>query len=350
MQVPRFSLTGSLWAVGPSRWTTGPTLVLGLLLLGCDSGHDSGHHRSLGHSDIAFAIAPRADEVIFSAVGEGGRDLFTLDLKTRRVTRIAATPGYEGDPGVSPDGGSVVYAAGAPGERADHLFLRSMDGKTVKQLTDEDADDASPEFSPDGSSIVFVRSKGYVRGALAASGYTDPRLCVMKADGSGLREVTDPALLIAYSPHFTRDGKSIYFLGQDGRYMVPADGSAAPEKLSEDASTVGWVLSPDGSSMAFSRGHYSPDYAIFTAAADGTNPRQLTHMEKRGCFRPTFTPDGRRLLFLVESWPDGPSGEPKRGLWEVDVAGGEPREIADYHLFDAPLLWRPTEPDEIKRP
>lgn len=345
MQIRRLTHRVSLWFFGSARWRMGPILVLGFLLLGCDNSH----YRPPGHTDIAFAIAPRGDMLIFSAVGEGGRDLFSLDLKTHLVTRIAATPGYEGDPAVSPDGKSVVYAAGAPGDRADHLFLRSMDGKKVKQLTDEDADDTSPRFSPDGSSIVFVRSKEYIRGAQAASGYTKPRLCVMNADGTGLREITDDDLEV-YSPQFTKDGKSIYFSGPGGCYMVPADGSAAPEKIAEDPTAVGWALSPDGSSMGFSRGQYSSDFAIYTAAADGTGSRQLVRLDKRGCFRPAFTPDGRRLLFLVESWPNGPSGEPKQGLWEVDVAGGPPREIADDHLFDAPLMWRSTEPTEIRQP
>ncbi len=41
--------------------------------------------------DITFGISPHGDAIVFNAVGVGGLDLYILDLKTRRVTRIAAT-------------------------------------------------------------------------------------------------------------------------------------------------------------------------------------------------------------------------------------------------------------------
>ncbi len=136
-----------------------------LLLLGCSNGHD----RPGGHADITFAVSPGGDALVFNAGGEGGRDLYRLDLSSLKVTRVAATPDYEVDPDYSPDGAWIVYAAGKPGERADHIFLRSLDDKAVKQLTTGDANDASPSFSPDGSLVVFTRDKTYNSGGLASN-------------------------------------------------------------------------------------------------------------------------------------------------------------------------------------
>ena len=127
------------------------SLVGALMIHGCNNEHS----RPGGHRDITFGISPAGDAIAFNAVGVGGRDLFLLDLKTRRVTRIAATPEYEVDPDFAPDGKWIVYAAGKPGDRADHLFLRSLDGKTVKQLTNADANDAEPAFSRDGALVTF---------------------------------------------------------------------------------------------------------------------------------------------------------------------------------------------------
>jgi dipeptidyl aminopeptidase/acylaminoacyl peptidase len=118
-----------------------------LVLRGCMNEH----YRPHGHGNISFGISSRGNTLVFNAVGLGERDLYLLDLETHRVTRIAPTPDYEVDPEFSPDGKSVVYAAGKPGDRADHIFLRSLDGQMVKQLTADDANDASPAFSPDGS-------------------------------------------------------------------------------------------------------------------------------------------------------------------------------------------------------
>ena len=59
------------------------------------------HYRPLGHGDITFAVSPRGDAIVFNAVGEGGRDLYRLDMATFRVARIAATPDYEVGPDIS---------------------------------------------------------------------------------------------------------------------------------------------------------------------------------------------------------------------------------------------------------
>lgn len=313
-----------------------------LVLRGCMNAHD----RPGGHTDITFAISPQGDAIVFDAVGQGGRDLYRMDMATLRVARIAATPDYEVAPDVSPDGESIVFAAGKPGDRADHIFLRSLDGKTVKQLTAEDANDADPAFSPDGSLIVFTRDKTYSWGGLVSNWDAGGVLCVMNVDGTGLRQITRDGS-IAIDPHFSGDGKTILFWSDEGLFTVAADGSQPPNPLGGlDGREA--VYSPDGQSIAFLMGQYAPDQRIFVAKADGTELRRLAHpAEGRlappggGCFRPAFTPDGRRLLFFLESWPDGPTGHQKESLWEMDIEGGHPREIAGCDLFDDPLNWTP---------
>ncbi len=315
-----------------------------LLLSGCANGHD----RPEGHSDVTFRISPRGDELVFNARGEGGRDLYRLDLTSLKVTRIAATPSYEVDPEYAPDGMSVVYAAGKPGDRADHLFLRSLDGKSLKQLTNLDANDASPAFSPDGSLIVFTRDKTYNWGGQASNWDAGGVLCLMRLDGTGLRQITEDGSM-AIDPHFSPDGKTILFWGEDGLFTVAVavDGSGPPRPLGGLSGREA-TYSPDGRTIAFLQGQYSPDQRIFTARADGSGPRRLAHQDGEqlaspggGRFRPTFTPDGKQILFFLESWPDGPTGFPKESLWAVDSEGGNAREIAGYSLFDNPLNWRP---------
>jgi Tol biopolymer transport system component len=326
-------------------------LAVGLVLRGCMNEHSRAH----GHGDITFGISPAGEALVFNAAGVGELDLYLLDLKTQRVTRIAATPDYEVDPEFSPDGKSVAYAAGKPGDRADHIFLRSLDGKTVKQLTMEDANDASPAFSPDGSLIAFTRDKTYNWGGLASNWDAGGVLCVIRTDGTAFREVTKGGS-IASEPHFSPDGKSILFWEDEGLYTVASDGSQPPKRI--DGLNAGEaVYSPDGRSIAFSSGRYAPDCRIFTARADGTGVRRIAYPRDGlparpggGCFRPAFTPDGKRILFFLESWPDGPAGHPKESLWEVDVTEGNSHEIAGYSLFDDPLNWRRGPSIGTKRP
>lgn len=319
-------------------------LLFGLALVarGCIGGHSRPH----GHGDISFGLSPSGDSLVFNAVGDGGRDLFLLDLETSRVTRLAATPDYEVDPEFSPDGKSIVYAAGKPGDRADHLFVRSRDGKTAKQLTAENANDASPAFSPDGSSIVFTRDKTYNWGGLASNWDAGGVLCVMKADGTGLRQLTADGTL-AIDPRFSPDGQTIVFQAEEGLMTMNADGATPPRPLGIPGGSSP-SFSPDGQSIVYSSGRFAPDCRIYLNRIDGTRRRKLPSPpgedRKRpggGCFSPSFTPDGRRILFFVESWPTGATGVPKENLYEIDLEGEVSREIADYGLFDDPMTWQP---------
>jgi TolB protein len=326
-------------------------LAVVLVLHGCMNEH----YRPEGHADITFSVSPQGESIVFNAVGEGGRDLYRLDLGTLRVTRIAATPDYEVAPDISPNGKSVVYAAGKPGDRADHIFLQSLDSGKVKQLTAEDANDADPAFSPDGSLIVFTRDKTYNWGGLASNWDGGGVLCVMNADGTGVHQIT-PDGSMAVDPHFSPDGKTILYWGEDKLFTIPVDGSQPPRHLGGLYGREA-VYSPDGRSIAFSKGQYAPDHRLFVARADGTAPRQIPHSGEGqvghpggGCFRPAYMPDGKRIVFFLESWPDGATGHAKESLWEVDIEGGNPHEIADYGLFDAPLHWRRRAPNPTGRP
>ena len=342
--IPLRPLAARGWTGTVGPLATGLLLSVTLVASGCTDGHS----RPAGHGDITVGISPSGETVVFNAVGAGRRDLFLLDLKTRQVTQVAATPDYEVDPQFSPDGKSILYAAGQPGDKADHIFRRSIDGKTVHQLTREPFNDASPTFSPDGSLIAFTRDKTYQWGGLAAN-WGPGVLCVMNADGTGIRQLTADSSLVD-DPHFAPDGRTLWFFGDKGLMSVPTDGSA-PARPSSTLSGMSPTFAPDGQSIAFADGRFASDYRIFTAKLDGTGRNQIPYPEGQkanpasgGCFRPVFRPDGKRILFFLNSWPTGLNGDSKEGLWEIDLETQATHEIADFSLFDDPLGWKPHRP------
>ena len=296
----------------------------------------STHHRPHGHQDISFDVSPTEDLLVFNAKGEGGRDLYVLDLRTRRVRRLASTPEYESSPSFSPDGNSVVYAAGVPGDRADHLFVRPLDGGPARQLTSDDQNDRDPHFSPDGRQIVFVRNPFYAWGGLAAS-WNGSVVCIMQADGSDLRRLTQRNGY-AGTPRFFADGEKILLRGMDGLITMELDGGRETPLL-HDGTVGSAVVSPDGRHIAFSKGKYAPDCEIYLMDADGMNVRQLTR--QGWCCRPVFARDGRSIIYFVESWKDGPTGHPTYSLWQIDVDGQNSQMVAGSDLFDDPMNWRP---------
>jgi Tol biopolymer transport system component len=171
----------------------------------------------------------------------------------------------------------------------------------------------------------------------------------MKADGSGLRQITKDSDY-ASNPRYSPDGQTILFSGSQGLHTVRADGSQSPNRLGRQIARDA-VYSPDGQLIAMVMGQYASDQEIFVCRADGLALKPVTHMgrsqissEGAGCTRPAFTPDGKRIIFFLEIWPNGPAGHAKENLWEITVDGNAPLKIADYGLFDDPLHWRPLQP------
>jgi len=313
-----------------------PVIVCGALfcLCGCPLGTPRDHSRPIGHGDITLDVAPADDAIVFNATGAGGRDLYLLRLDDLRVTRIAETPDYEVDPSLSADGKTVVYAAGVPGDRADHIFTRPVDGGPAAQLTRKDANDSTPRFSPDGSLIVFARCKKYNWGGLGSNWAPGGVICLMRNDGTNERQLTDDEPF-ACDPRFAADGKMVVFSTLNGRESVPIDGSAPPQPI---PGPRGAVPSGDAKFLVYARGRYSPDYKIYLANADGSSERLLTP-DLGACHRPVFNRAGNRVFFLREKWPDGPAGTPEFSLWEVASDGTSIRQLTDCHLFDDPLAW-----------
>ncbi|WP_197452377.1 TolB family protein [Rosistilla carotiformis] len=119
------------------------------------------------------------DAALFNTPGTGGRDLYLRSLEKLTVVQITDSAEYEVTRALSPDGYRIVYAAGVPGDRADHILKIGVDGKSHIQLTDMDASDTTPRFSPDGSQIIFARDKTSIRSGLAASWENGGVICVI---------------------------------------------------------------------------------------------------------------------------------------------------------------------------
>jgi Tol biopolymer transport system component len=314
-------------------------LIVGAAVLafcGCPLGTPQDHYRPPGQADTTIAVSPAGDTILFNAAVAGGRDLYLLRLSDLSVTRIAETPEYEVAPSFSPDGQRIVYAAGVPGDRADHLFTIGIDGSSKSQLTDIDANDTSPRFSPDGTMIVFARDKTYTWGGLAANWEPGGVICAIGTDGSGERQLTSDDVF-AFAPAFSHNGNSVIYFTLEGCFSVALDGSGVPQQIGPMVSYAS--LSPDGKQFVFAEGQYSPDFELFIANIDGTDKSQIT-ASSRGCFHPVFAQSGDRVFFLVQEWPQGPSGEPKSSLWTVKVDGTDQRQVADFSLFDAPDVWK----------
>jgi dipeptidyl aminopeptidase/acylaminoacyl peptidase len=117
------------------------------------------------------------------------------------------------------------------------LFVVDVPSGSARQLTRGDYDHDDPSFSPDGAAIVFASD----RSARRDDRQFRSDAWVLPAAGGRPRRLTNGKGRVSF-PVFSPDGKTIAFAGQiddswnadNHVFVVPADGSAAPETLAPD--------------------------------------------------------------------------------------------------------------------
>ena len=130
--------------------------------------------------------------------------------------------------------GSCLMAAPLPGFSARDLVR-------MDRISD-------PQPSPDGESIAFVRRQTDME---ADKGRTD--IWVIDITGDNLRQLTEHEASDS-SPRWSADGASLYFLssrsGSSQVWQVGADGKDLNQATDVPLEVSGFVLSPDGTSLA----------------------------------------------------------------------------------------------------
>lgn len=211
-------------------------------------------------------------------------------------------------PAYSPDGRLVAFAADLDSLAATRprIYLMRADGSGVRQLTSGAQRDDHPSFSPDGKSVIFDRT---------TTGFDHyAHIFIVKVDGSGLRQLTYGATVRDTDPTFAPNGKTIAFVGEradDGTgdrfdiFSMKPDGTHLKPLINGPLKDEEPDFSPDGRSIAFTS-NLNDGPNVFVARADGRHVRQLTR-GRRGCYRgrcylsPSWAPDGKHIALLVQA-------------------------------------------------
>lgn len=146
----------------------------------------------------------------------------------------------------------------------------------------------APTFSPDGSKILFY---GHTRGAVDGGANYD--VYTMNSDGTGIQNLTTGTADVAsafsqLNPSWSPDSSRIVYDGDDGLYVMNADGSH--QTRIADGWDGSW--STDGTRIAFAGAGSS----IYTVAPDGSSITPLTHSPGEDIF-PRWSPDGTQIAF-----------------------------------------------------
>jgi dipeptidyl aminopeptidase/acylaminoacyl peptidase len=250
------------------------------------------------------------------------------------IGRIVGTS----DPRIAPDGSSVAYVVTSAdlgaNEYRSRVWVAACDASTAPApLTAGTARDRLPRWSPDASALAFVShredagSELYVlrlNGGEAARVATWPEEIddlAWSPDGRWIAfgsRIRDDA---TYTPSRDRDRPPRHVKRVSYRYdnvgwtldrprgllVLPADGTAAPRVVvSAEDDHTGLAWSPDGSSLAFSAARTDDwdlepiaDLFVVDAHSEGAEPTRLTKSTGPAYARPSWSPDGASIAFVL---------------------------------------------------
>ena len=184
------------------------------------------------------------------------------------------------------------------------IYSARADGSDLRRLTSNDAYDAEATVSPDGKRVVFTSTRD-----------GDIELYTMGVDGSDVRRVTR-RLGYDGGAFFSPDGKRLVW-----RAMYPETAADSADYL-----------------RLLGRRLVRPSrLELWVANADGSDPRQVTHLGGAN-FAPYFHPDGQRIIF-ASNQPD-PRGR-NFDLYLVNLDGSGLERVTTSPEFDAFPMFSP---------
>lgn len=178
--------------------------------------------------------------------------------------------------------------AGEPSSRNGIYTLRVADGQGLTRVTSNPEGEDSPEsYSPDGARLQFVR--------FDADGPVG--LFVVNKNGTGLKRITPPGMLI--------DGDRFGDWSPQGNTIVFA------AHADDTVRNTLWTVHANGTGLR--------QIPISTTPACGG---AFADPGSRGCFDATFSPDGKKIAFIVND--RATTGE---SVYTANVDGSDVRMV-----------------------
>jgi TolB protein len=196
--------------------------------------------------------------------------VYLLDIETGLQEVVGDFPGMTFAPRFSPDGNKIIMSFAKDGN--SDIYTMDLENRIVERVTDHPSIDTSPSYSPDGKYICFNSDR---------SGYQ--QIYVMKSNGKNVKRISF--------------GK--------GLYGTP-------------------VWSPRGDLIAFTKLHKGKFY-IGVMRTDGTGERLLTENYYQEA--PSWSPNGRVLIFYRETKTDSKGEVFSAKLWSIDLTGYNEKQV-----------------------
>ncbi|MBL4601517.1 MAG: Tol-Pal system protein TolB [Emcibacteraceae bacterium] len=215
-------------------------------------------------------FSPTSQEITYLSFYNDIPRVYLFDIETGKSEMLGEFDGMTFAPRFSPDGKKVIMSKAERGN--SDIFVLELSTRRLERLTKHSAIDTSPSFSPFGRYVTFNSDRG-----------GSQQIYVMDSDGSDIKRIS---------------------FGQ-GIYATP-------------------VWSPRGDLIAFTK-QTGGKFYIGVMRPDGTGERILTESYfEEG---PTWSPNGRVLMYYRKYPYDNQGGGGETQLWSIDLTGYNERQV-----------------------
>lgn len=135
--------------------------------------------------------SPDGKKIVYRGATDSILGLFIIDVATKKITRLT-TDSHDNFPGWSPKGDLIAFTSKREGNY--DIYTIRPDGSNLKRLTTDPGNEAHSVWSPDGKWIAFSSGRTGFKDEAALHPYNPQpygEICVMHADGSDVRVLTD---------------------------------------------------------------------------------------------------------------------------------------------------------------
>ena len=251
--------------------------------------------RAIAHRIADFVFEKfTGDKGVFSTriayvVNQGPRhELHVADADGFGATPILISPEPIMSPAWSPDGARLAYVSFQ--QKRPVVYVQNvMQGKQIV-VSNARGSNSAPAWSPRGDQLAVV---------LTLTGTS--QIYLVNADGSGAPRRISNSNFIDTEPAFSHDGSTIYFTSDRGGspqiYRMPSTGGEAQRVTFEGSYNVSPRLSADGKSLVYlarNDGRYQIAIHDF-ATRQTTNLTDTVRDES-----PSFAPNGKMILYATD--------------------------------------------------
>jgi Tol biopolymer transport system component len=275
------------------------------------------HSRLSWSPDGRWLAAGRYGSATETDPGAAGIHLIPVLGGEPRPMTSARAPACHDDPVFSPDGHHLAYesCASCSDYLSCHIDVMELGTDYVpagppRRLTRRASWMAGLAWARDGNSLIYG---DFATARMWRAWMVGDRLPErIELAGLGARYPATAASLDRLAFAHNRSTVAIY------RFEV---GHAPEALLGSSLEDNRPHFSPDGRRITFESQRGGEGFEIWLAAADGSNPLQLTHGPGIAQGTPRWSPDGQRIAF------DSQAEDGKFDIWTIDADGGSPRRL-----------------------